>query len=657
VKKRIVDECKTFQLCVLNQTSFQGKDYYHFCRDRKQNPNPFFINPINPITMSQPFSAYHGVSANAHQTNFNNLSKDGFRMISLSVYGTPASAQYAAVWVKRSGAAYVATHGIDGAAYQAFFNTWSAKGYVPVLLSATGSRSNAIFAAVFEKRNYNAWVAKHDMTQAAFDAENDKAKKNNLILKTCTTYGSVADRRYAAVWIPNPGFIKWRVYSNISDTDYQTQFNANTQLPFYCPEIVAVSDEQTYCCMFTDSIRGRFEARHGLTAAQYQKEFDKHTKAGLMPVYVDGGGNGNSTRYSVVFAETDIPFARNWTISGTGTTATKGLDKIMKDFMLEHGIRYAQLSLGRNGTSKYNKAYTWAESNYKIAQPSDKFMLASCSKLYLTAAVKTLLDDPKFNLAPGDKAYAKLGYSNPKDPKSDDITIQNLLDHKGGFDADTYDATYDMRDIATSQNLGRAANKNDLATYMYKKRNLKDKPGTKDNYSNYGYVLLSLIIEKLTGKTYWDYLKKEVLDKINVTEVKVWPTVSATRAADEVVTESSGLGLSALNINSSLQVPSVYGGDGMIKEVAAASCGMASSANAMVQTIRHHAVWGTGGRMAGAARSGSTPGSSTLAVSNGDGMDWAYTINTREFVNPDSKPLEKLGADITKFLADNKSTI
>ncbi len=607
--------------------------------------------------MSQPFSAYHGVSSSQHQANFNKLSKDGFRMISLSVYGTPSDAQYAAVWVKRSGSAWVATHGISAAAYQDFFNKWSEKGYVPVLLSATGSRSNAIFAAVFEKKNYNSWKARHDMTQSAFETENGSAKKSNLILKTCTTYGSSGDRRYAAVWIPNPGHIKWTVYSNISAAGYQAQFNASTQLPFYSPEIVAVSDEQSYCAMFTDSIRGAVQARHGLTAAQYQKEFDKHTKAGLMPIYVDGGGNGNNTRYAAVFAETDIPHARKWTIAGSGTLATKGLDAIMKNFMLEHGIRYAQLCLGRNGTIKYNKAYTWAEPNYKIAQPGDKFMLASCSKLYLTAAVKTLLDDPKFNLAPGDKAYAKLGFSSPKDSKSDDITIQHLLDHKGGFDADTYDATYNMRDISEALNLNRAVNKNDLATYMYKKRNLKDKPGLKDNYSNYGYVLLSLIIEKLTGKNYWDYLKKEVLDKINVTEVKVWPTVSATRAADEVVTESSGLGLSAVNVSSPLLVPAVYGGDGMIKEVAAASCGIASSANAMVQTIRHHAVWGTGGRMAGAARSGSTPGSSTLAVSNGDNMDWAYTINTREFVNPDSKPLEKLGADITKFLADNKASI
>ena len=47
------------------------------------------------------FQAYHGVSAATHQTHVTNLSKAGYGMISLSVYGDPDDAQYAAVWVNR----------------------------------------------------------------------------------------------------------------------------------------------------------------------------------------------------------------------------------------------------------------------------------------------------------------------------------------------------------------------------------------------------------------------------------------------------------------------------------------------------------------------------------------------------------------------------
>src|SRR6266403_2221964 len=103
------------------------------------------------------FQAYHGVTGAQHQTNFNDLSAQGFRMISLSVYGDPSDAGYAAVWVQRQGAAWVAVHGVDSAGYQSFFNNWTATGFVPILVSATGTGSNTIFAALFEQGIPGAW--------------------------------------------------------------------------------------------------------------------------------------------------------------------------------------------------------------------------------------------------------------------------------------------------------------------------------------------------------------------------------------------------------------------------------------------------------------------------------------------------------------------
>jgi hypothetical protein len=68
------------------------------------------------------FEAYHGVTAAQHQANFNKFSVQGYRMISRSVYGDPSDRRYAAVWVQRSGPAWVAVHSVDAVGYQAFFN-------------------------------------------------------------------------------------------------------------------------------------------------------------------------------------------------------------------------------------------------------------------------------------------------------------------------------------------------------------------------------------------------------------------------------------------------------------------------------------------------------------------------------------------------------
>src|SRR6516164_520275 len=110
------------------------------------------------------FQAYHGVTAAEHQAQFNALSAQGYRMISLSVYGDPGDARYAAVWVQRPGPAYVAVHGVNAAGYQSFFNNWTAKGFVPVIVSATGPAGSAIFAAVFEQGISGPWLARHGMT-------------------------------------------------------------------------------------------------------------------------------------------------------------------------------------------------------------------------------------------------------------------------------------------------------------------------------------------------------------------------------------------------------------------------------------------------------------------------------------------------------------
>src|SRR4051794_17552974 len=64
-------------------------------------------------------TAYHGVSGATHQQRFDSLSQQGYRMISLSVYGDRFNPLYAAVWVQRGGPAWAALHGLDAAGYQA----------------------------------------------------------------------------------------------------------------------------------------------------------------------------------------------------------------------------------------------------------------------------------------------------------------------------------------------------------------------------------------------------------------------------------------------------------------------------------------------------------------------------------------------------------
>ena len=104
-------------------------------------------------------------------------------------------------------------------------------------MSATGTASSAIFAAVFEQGISGAWLARHglisgpDTHAGTFQNSNRSAASQKMILRSMTIYGTSTDRRYAAVWHSNPVYVKLHVHAADTAASYQTVFNAETQLP------------------------------------------------------------------------------------------------------------------------------------------------------------------------------------------------------------------------------------------------------------------------------------------------------------------------------------------------------------------------------------------------------------------------------------------
>jgi len=586
------------------------------------------------------FQAYHGVTAADHQAYFNKWSSQGYRMISLSVYGDPGNALYAAVWVQRAGPAWQAIHGVNAADYQSFFSKWSAAGYYPVLVSATGQSNDAVFASVFEQGNPGPWSAQHGMTLAEFAIANTVAFNNGQMIRSFSIYGTLLDRRYAAIWHPNPSYVKWHVHStDLGSAAYQATFNAETQLPgvylnAYRPAYVAVASDATYCSVFKDDFVGPWAACHGLSGSDYQTFFTQQTAAGNYPIFVQGGGTTAAPIYAAVFAKQDVPDTRQWTVTGAPLSALAPVDQAVQIFMQSNGVRAAQVAIAKNGAMKASRGYSWAEPAYRVTQPTDRFLLASCSKMFCEAAIQSLYDSGK--LQPSTKVYPLLGFSGPADPRSDTITVQQLLDHQGGYNdgrnpnlpATPLDPTYSMRQIG--QALGHVVtNKLDIAHYMYGQP-LQFAPGTGTAYSNYGYLLLGAVVEKVTGMSYHAYLAQALLQPAGISEVEVFSTRAAGRTAHQAIAEDERFGQDPLDLASTSLIPYVYGGDGEINEIGDPNDGTAASAEALAQFAHTHAAYGNGPR-APSGRSGGTPGASTWVESRGDGVDWAYTVNTADW--------------------------
>lgn len=164
-------------------------------------------------------------------------------------------------------------------------------------------------------------------------------------------------------------------------------------------------------------------------------------------------------------------------------------------------------------------------------------------------------------------------------------------------------------------------------------------PGTLYCYSNYGYLLAGMVVEKLSGLSFIDYVNQKILQPVGLASVRISPTLEGTQAADEPPYEDSLNGLTA-DPSSNQTAPAAYGGDQMLLEAADSAAGIACPAAELGQFIHLYKVWGNGIRgqlnlQRGhyKNRDGSMHGTSSWAESRWDDVDWVCVFNTRNFLN------------------------
>lgn len=155
----------------------------------------------------------------------------------------------------------------------------------------------------------------------------------------------------------------------------------------------------------------------------------------------------------------------------------------------------------KNDSIILRKAYGDANMEWKIKNtPDTKFVLASITKYITALGITQLIERKKIS------ADSRLNEFFPDYPKGDKVTVHMLLTHTAGLPLD-FDDLY-----MNATNITR-----DSAIAILKKKPYLFEPGTNCKYSNIGYFLLSQIIEKVSGVSYEDYLRKNIFEKAGMT--------------------------------------------------------------------------------------------------------------------------------------------
>lgn len=184
--------------------------------------------------------------------------------------------------------------------------------------------------------------------------------------------------------------------------------------------------------------------------------------------------------------------------------ATK-VDEFIALEMQKQKIPGVSLAVVRYGKPKILKGYGFANLEHQVpVKPETIFQSGSVGKQFTATAVMMLVEEGKIGLD------EKIGKYLGEVPESwTNITVRHLLSHTGGMT--DYPQDFDFRRDYTEDEILKRAKEIPVAF----------KPGEKWQYSNLGYVTLGIIISKVTGKFYGEFLQERIFKPLGMTTARI----------------------------------------------------------------------------------------------------------------------------------------
>src|SRR4026208_2250122 len=188
-----------------------------------------------------------------------------------------------------------------------------------------------------------------------------------------------------------------------------------------------------------------------------------------------------------------------------GRAVERKVDDLGGHEMSAHQIPGVSLAVLRRGKIILLKSYGLANVEHQVPVKAETiFQSGSMGKQFTAAAVMLLVQENKLSL---DDKISK--YFPDVPPTWKDITIWNLLTHTSGLG--DYPPEIDLKRDYTEDELFAA----------FKKAPLDFQPGSSWNYSNIGYATLGILIRKITGKYYGDFIRERIFEPLQMTTARV----------------------------------------------------------------------------------------------------------------------------------------
>jgi CubicO group peptidase (beta-lactamase class C family) len=168
--------------------------------------------------------------------------------------------------------------------------------------------------------------------------------------------------------------------------------------------------------------------------------------------------------------------------------------------------------VARHGKVLLNDAWGRADRKAGVANtPATRFRIGSMNKMFTAVATLQLVEAGKLKL---DDPIGKYLPGYPNKEVAAKVTVRHLLSHTGGT-GDIFGPEFDQHRLQLREHRDYLK--------LYGGRGLTHEPGARFEYSNYGFVLLGALIERVTGGSYDDYVGDHVFRRAGMRSTGALP--------------------------------------------------------------------------------------------------------------------------------------
>jgi serine beta-lactamase-like protein LACTB len=187
------------------------------------------------------------------------------------------------------------------------------------------------------------------------------------------------------------------------------------------------------------------------------------------------------------------------------------IEKAASSFMAANSVPGISVAVVQDGELVWSRGFGMADlENFVPATPFTLFRLGSISKPITATAILELSERGKLDLDAEVQKYC------PAFPKKEwPITTRELLGHLGGIRHYNPDGKGDIPDDSAKHFLSM-----EESLQIFSSDPLVAKPGTKFQYSTYGYTVLGCVLEGAASEKYVDYVKENVFEPAGMAETQ-----------------------------------------------------------------------------------------------------------------------------------------